>query len=81
MTDQSHPLVIVVRPGRRTTTILGWLRQLVPAAMLVVAATNLPPPAPDDVVTIEEDEVASGPLSLAHALVRPRPLATRGSAR
>jgi hypothetical protein len=65
-------LVIVVRPGTRTRSILGWLRQLVPAALLVVAAANLPPPAPPDVIVLDEEEVASGPLSLADALMRHR---------
>ncbi|WP_242342993.1 hypothetical protein [Anaeromyxobacter terrae] len=63
-------LVIVVQPGRRTRSILGWLRQLVPAALLVVAAANLPPPTSPDVIVIDDDDVASGPLSLADALMR-----------
>ncbi len=66
------PLVIVVRPGSRTRTILGWLRQLVPAALLVVAAADLPPPAPPEAIVLDEEEVASGPLSLADALTRHR---------
>ncbi len=72
MEAKESRLVIVVRPGARSRTILGWLRQLVPAALLVVAAVNLPPPAPPDVITIDEDDVASGPLSLADALIRQR---------
>ncbi len=72
MEIQPARVVIVVRPGPRTRTILGWLRQLVPAALLVVASANLPPPAPPDVITLDEDDVASGPLSLADALTRHR---------
>jgi hypothetical protein len=72
MESQASKLVILVFPGARTTTILGWLRHLVPAALLIVAAGNLTPPVPSDVVVLDEDEVASGPLSLADALVRRR---------
>jgi hypothetical protein len=70
-TEDSH-LVIVVRPGSGTQSILGWLRQLVPAALLVVAAANLPPPIPPDIIVLDDEEVASGPLSLAEALIRHR---------
>ncbi|WP_242336736.1 MULTISPECIES: hypothetical protein [Anaeromyxobacter] len=66
----SSQLVIVLHPGGRTRPILSWLRQLVPAALLVVAAANLPPPASPDVIVLDEDEIASGPLSLADALMR-----------
>jgi hypothetical protein len=66
------PLVIVVRPGRQTGTILAWLRQLVPAALLIVAAAS-PPSAPAaDTITVDVDDVASSPLSLADALARAR---------
>jgi hypothetical protein len=63
-------LMIVVRPGSRTRSILAWLRQLLPAALLVVAAANLP--VRPDAVVLDEEEVASGPLSLADALLRNR---------
>jgi len=72
MEPSPSSLVIVVRPGKRTPSILGWLRQLVPAALLVVAAANLPPPVPPDVIVLDEEEVESGPLSLAEALLRHR---------
>jgi hypothetical protein len=62
-----------VAPGARTKTILAWLRRLVPAAPLVVSAVNVIPPVSQDVVVLDEDEVASGPLSLADALMRRRP--------
>lgn len=73
-------LVIVVRPGSRTRTILGWLRQLLPAALLVVAAADLPPPVPPDAIVLHEEEVASGPLSLADALTRHRAAGARPAA-
>ena len=69
MKTDSSSLVIAVRPGSRTETIMSWLRKLLPAAVLVVAATSLPARA--DVV-IDEEEVVSGPLSLADALLRKR---------
>jgi hypothetical protein len=62
-------LVVVVRPGRRTGTILAWLRQLLPTALLLVAPANFPAPASGDAVCIDADEVPSGPLSLAALLM------------
>lgn len=71
MPSEPRRLVIVVRPGARTQSILAWLRQLVPAALLVIAGANLPAPDPtDDAVVLDDDDVASGPLSLADALAR-----------
>jgi hypothetical protein len=72
MGSEPPRLVIVVHPGPRTRSILGWLRRLVPAALLVVAAANLPPPAPPDAIVLDDEEVESGPLSLADALMRHR---------
>lgn len=74
------PLVIVVRPGARTRSILGWLRQLVPAALLVVAAADLPPPVPPAAIVLDEEDVPSGPLSLADALMRHRQLGVGSTA-
>lgn len=70
MEPESSRLVIVVRPGSRTRTIMGWLRKLLPAAILVVAATSRPVRA--DAVIVDEEEIVSGPLSLADALLRNR---------
>ena len=64
-------LVVVVRPGRRTRTVLSWLRQLLPTAMLLVAPARVPASASWEVVCIDADDVPSGPLSLA-ALVMER---------
>ena len=65
-------LVIVIRPGLRTRSIQSWLRQLFPAALLVVAAAALPSPAAPDLIVLDEEEIASGPLSLASAIMRSR---------
>jgi len=70
METESSKLVIVVRPGSRTRTIMGWLRKLLPAAVLVVATASRP--ARPDAVVLDEEEVVSGPLSLADALLRNR---------
>ena len=72
MKPQPSKLVILVAPGARAKTILQWLRQLVPAALLFVTAGSPTPPVASDVVVLDEDAVASGPLSLADALVRRR---------
>jgi hypothetical protein len=68
---ETRRLVVVVRPGRRTKTILAWLRQLLRTALLLVAPANVPAPISGEVVCIDADEVPSGPLSLA-ALVMER---------
>lgn len=64
-------LVIVVPPGTRTRTVLGWLRALFPAAMLLVASPAPFTTAPDDeVVVLDADAVDAGPLSLADAVAK-----------
>ena len=71
METSDRKLVIVVRPGARTRSILGWLRQLVPAAVLLVAPPTFPAAETVDVITLDEDEIVSGgPLALADALAR-----------
>ncbi len=75
-------VVVLVRPGARTGTVLAWLRRLVPAALLLLAPASLPDDA--RVITLDADEVLSGPLSLADALARKaagpaQPGATRGA--
>ncbi len=70
---------VVVRPGKRTRTVLVWLRQLLPAAVLLVSPAGAPAPdAPDGAagdasdaapIVIEADAVES-PMSLAAALAR-----------
>jgi hypothetical protein len=72
METESHAVVIVLRPGSRTGAIRGWIRRLLPTALLLVAPVSLPPALAGDVIVLDEDEVASGPLSLADALVRHR---------
>lgn len=63
---------MVVRPGRRTRTVLAWLRQLLPAAVLLVSPMSFPVAAPEEAsLVVEADEVDS-PMSLAHALARAR---------
>ena len=70
MRASGRPLVIVVRPGGRTGTILAWLRQLVPAAVLLVAPATFPEVGSADVITLDANDILSGPLSLADALAR-----------
>jgi hypothetical protein len=65
--------VIVIRPSpdrRRLPEVLGWLRWLVPAALLLVAPA-MPPDLPDaDVIELDCSDDADGPLSLASMLAR-----------
>jgi predicted phosphoribosyltransferase len=61
-------LVVVVKPGAQTGTVLAWLRRLLPAAMLLVAPAAPPPSC--DVIAIDADAVVSSPLALADALAR-----------
>jgi hypothetical protein len=70
-------LLVVVRPGggRRVREVVHWARALLPAAVLLVAPVGAPtPPADADgdarVISIDADELPSGPLSLADAIVR-----------
>jgi len=68
----AETVLVVVRPGRRTGTVLAWLRQLLPAAVLLVSPATFPPAATDEAsIVIEADDVDS-PLSLADALARAR---------
>jgi hypothetical protein len=76
MENSDRKLVIVVRPGARTRTIMGWLRQLLPAAVLLVAPPKVPAVEMVDVITLDADELISGgPLALADALASARRLA------
>jgi hypothetical protein len=66
----SRKLVVVVRHD--TGTVLGWLQNLLPAAVLLVAPVDLPATDQADVITVDADEVLSGPLYLAATLTRHR---------
>ncbi|HSB18858.1 MAG TPA: hypothetical protein VLD85_02485 [Anaeromyxobacteraceae bacterium] len=66
----NRKLVVVVRHD--TGTVLGWLRKLLPAAVLLVAPVDLPATDQADVITVDADEVLSGPLYLAATLTRHR---------
>jgi hypothetical protein len=73
MSDSSKTVVVLVHPTtspRHSSEILRWLRWLLPAALLVVAPASAPLSQLDDVITLDADDVASGPLSVADALTR-----------
>lgn len=64
-------LVVPPRLGpRRLRALLSWLHALVPAAVLTLAPPGAPVEDDDDTITIEADDVPSGPLSLADLLAR-----------
>ncbi len=56
---------------RRARAIVRWARALVPAAVLVIAPPGVSAvQGSDDDITLDAEEVASGPLSLADAIAR-----------
>jgi hypothetical protein len=66
-------LYVVVRPSDRDDVNAGairCLRRLLPQATIVVAPAAPPPNVEVDVVTVDAEEVAAGPLSAALALER-----------
>jgi hypothetical protein len=67
-------VVIVVASatnGPRVRAVARWVRALLPAAALVVAAPEANPRVEDeDTIVVAADELPSGPLSLADALTR-----------
>ena len=69
-------MVLVVRATdasrRRVRAVARWARALVPAAALVITPFDgfRADPSEDDAITIDADEVASGPLALADAIAR-----------
>ncbi|HET9594439.1 MAG TPA: hypothetical protein VFP65_02610 [Anaeromyxobacteraceae bacterium] len=72
MNDGNPTMVVVVRPAdtpRKSIEVLRWLRWLLPAALLVVSAGETVALG-DQVITIDAEEIESGPLSLADALER-----------
>jgi len=66
----SRSVVIVIRPGEGTTAVLGWLRRLLPAAILLVSSANFPDAIDKEVIVLEDVDVDSGPLAVADAIHR-----------
>jgi hypothetical protein len=73
--DVTNRLSIIVRPGRKPSALgaaVRCLRRLVPDAGIFVSPA-LPRCTPvGEVVVLDADEVAAGPLSAATALTRER---------
>ena len=67
-TYMARPVVIVVRPGVSTRTLLGWLRRLLPAAILLVSSAKFGEAVASEL--IENIDVEAGPLGLADAIHR-----------
>ncbi len=73
MEPEQRRVVVVLRPGepKRAATVARMLRALIPAAVLVWSPGVVAPPSDLTVViTVDPADVASGPLWLAHALLR-----------
>ena len=68
----------VLVTGQRTAavkTIMRWARALLPAAVLLSAPGELPAGIDEEdavVISVDADDVPSGPLSLADAIARRR---------
>jgi hypothetical protein len=71
MGERKRRLVVLLPAGKRGETLLGWLRQLLPAAVLMIAPPSfaMSPPSPEEVLVVDAQEVDS-PLSLADAIAR-----------
>ena len=72
METRDERVVVVVRPGKRTGPVMIRLRQLLPAAVLLVAPASLPTLevlSEVDSIIVEADEVDS-PMSLADAIAK-----------
>jgi hypothetical protein len=65
-----RPVVIVVRPGASTRTVLEWLRMLLPAAILLVSSAHFADPVAGEIIVLENIDVETGPLGLADAIHR-----------
>jgi hypothetical protein len=76
MTDQPPRLVIVVRPAaapRRLPEVLGWLRALVPSALLLVSPVSFTARAGEEVIQLDCSDGLDGPLAVATQLARRLP--------
>jgi hypothetical protein len=63
-------VVIVVRPGARSRTVIGWLRRLLPAAILLVSSANFADAGAGGPIVLENVDVDAGPLGIADAIHR-----------
>lgn len=59
-------------PGARTGTIGSWTRRLLPTAPLLASPVGSPADLPGEAIVLDEEEVASGPLSPVDDLLRNR---------
>jgi hypothetical protein len=66
------PLVVLVRPGRRTGIVLRWLRQLLPGALLAVATSTAVIDPRCDLIILDADDEATSPLAIAAELAKER---------
>lgn len=72
MRDSAPVVRVLVRPGtnpRRPAVIARWVRWLLPAALLIVSeVTPDTVTADDDDITLDADDVDTGPLAIASAI-------------
>ncbi len=74
MARSTRPVVVLrTSPARdaHVKTLARWVRAMLPAALLVIAPVGAPvSQLPGDVIALDVQDVDSGPLSVADALVR-----------
>jgi hypothetical protein len=59
-------------PRRRTEVLASWTRALLPTAVLVITPLDIArvEVADQDAISLDADDIASGPLSLADAIAK-----------
>ncbi len=78
-----HPKrIVVLRAGGANpagvSVLARWIRAMLPTVLLIVAPAGASAPeTPDDAISLDAQEIESGPLSVADALVRAAATASR----
>lgn len=76
MADSTRPVVVLrtsPASGAHAKALARWVRAMLPAALLVIAPPGAPvSDLPDDVIALDAQDLDSGPLAVADALVRAR---------
>ncbi len=81
MTDPPKRIVVLRAAGANPAGVRAmarWIRAMLPTVLLIIApAGTTAPETPDDAIALDAQEIESGPLSVADALVRAAATASR----